>query len=173
MILFLPLLGLALLLVGGAAIVAWTVKYLNKQVAKRRIQEQKREKFKKELSERIGGSLKKKECGTYNIGLNNDTSELQDKSKNELINILVRNYGYAREWIDRMLPDRMLQMVDELEGNKQSNNGTDWIFQDEESRKIFAGKYYNGEVVSMEEVVAEEIDPELQRELYNQEIVIL
>lgn len=58
-------------------------------------------------------------------------------------------------------------------GLESSLEEVDWVLEDEKSSKLFAGKYYNGEVVSMEEIVAEEIDPELQQELDTQEIVIL
>lgn len=58
-------------------------------------------------------------------------------------------------------------------GVKNNMGGVDWVLEDEKSSKLFAGKYYNGEVVSMEEIEVEEIDPELQWELDTQEIVIL
>jgi len=93
----------------------------------------------------------------------------------ELIDILVNRYGYQKEWLVNKPIDKLQAMYDELKGTSYTPNirEVDWILEDEESRKIFAGKYYNGEVVSMEEIQAQEIDPELQWELDNKEIVIL
>ena len=71
--------------------------------------------------------------------------------------------------------ERLQIMLKRLEKTPYTSNmgEVDWVLEDEESRRLFAGKYYNGEVVSMEEIEADEIDPELQWELDTQEIVIL
>ena len=106
--------------------------------------------------------------------------ELQGKGeyvdeKQEIIDILVKRHGYQEEWLVNKSIDKLQAMYEELKGTSYTPNikEVDWILEDEESRKIFAGKYYNGEVVSMEEIQAQEIDPELQWELDNKEIVIL
>lgn len=106
--------------------------------------------------------------------------ELQGKGeyvdeKQEIIDILVNRHGYQEEWLVNKPIDKLQAMYEELKGTSYTPNikEVDWILEDEESRKIFAGKYYNGEVVSMEEIQAQEIDPELQWELDNKEIVIL
>jgi|GEM_PF-797950 hypothetical protein len=96
-------------------------------------------------------------------------------NKQEIIDILVKRHGYQKEWLVNKPIDKLQAMYEELKGTSYTPNikEVDWILEDEESRKIFAGKYYNGEVVSMEEIQAQEIDPELQWELDNKEIVIL
>ena len=96
-------------------------------------------------------------------------------NKQEIIDILVKRHGYQEEWLVNKSIDKLQAMYEELKGTSYTPNikEVDWILEDEESRKIFAGKYYNGEVVSMEEIQAQEIDPELQWELDNKEIVIL
>ena len=96
-------------------------------------------------------------------------------NKQEIIDILVKRHGYQKEWLVNKPIDKLQAMYEELRGTSYTPNikEVDWILEDEESRKIFAGKYYNGEVVSMEEIQAQEIDPELQWELDNKEIVIL
>ena len=96
-------------------------------------------------------------------------------NKQAIIDILVNRHGYQEEWLVNKSIDKLQAMYEELKGTSYTPNiiEVDWILEDEESRKIFAGKYYNGEVVSMEEIQAQEIDPELQWELDNKEIVIL
>lgn len=297
MIPFLPLLGWALGGFLGGLLVSWAVDYLTKQVVKKHIQEQKKQKFDKDLSKYIGELLENKEYNNHNLGLdamlevqefNNLDIELvesphkhqneKEKIIYELVNIhnyqrewlvnkplsrlqemlsevggtiyntpkqdipkkiippenekfidvlvnrynyqkewlvnkplsrlqemlsevggtiyntpkqgipkkivppenekfidaLVNKYNYQREWLVNKPLSRLQEILSEVGGNLDDNpEEVDWILEDEESRKIFAGKYYNGEVVSMEEIKAKEIDPELQWELYNQEIVIL
>ena len=88
-------------------------------------------------------------------------------NKQEIIDILVKRHGYQKEWLVNKPIDKLQAMYEELKGTSYTPNikEVDWI--------LFAGKYYNGEVVSMEEIQAQEIDPELQWELDNKEIVIL
>lgn len=101
-----------------------------------------------------------------------DKENVIQYSKDKLIDILVSSYGYEKKWLVNKSEERLQEMLDDLTRNT-SKNEVDWVLEDEESRKIFAGKYYNGEVVSMEEIKAKEIDSELQWELDNKEIVIL
>ena len=269
MIWFLPLFSVVLGgLVGSflAELVIWVTKYLDKQSAKKHIQEQKRQKFPPELDKMIKDNLEKENYNKMDIGLGSmlessnspiyrvpardeminilvnehrcDRVRLENLTdrrlkimygifrgkseknfnKQEIIDILVKRHGYQKEWLVNKPIDRLQAMLGELQGkgeyvdekqeiidilvkrhgyqeewlvNKSIDKlqamyerlkGTsytpnikevDWILEDEESRKIFAGKYYNGEVVSMEEIQAQEIDPELQWELDNKEIVIL
>lgn len=276
MIWFLPLFSVVLGgLVGSflAELVIWVTKYLDKQSAKKHIQEQKRQKFPPELDKMIKDNLEKENYNKMDIGLgsmlessnspiyrvpardeminilvnehrcdrvrlenmtdkkletlygelrgvkesnyipshtlftrdeminilvNEHQSDrvrlenMTDKkletiynvlrganekivNKQAIIDILVNRHGYQEEWLVNKSIDKLQAMYEELKGTSYTPNikEVDWILEDEESRKIFAGKYYNGEVVSMEEIQAQEIDPELQWELDNKEIVIL
>lgn len=171
MIPFLPLLGWML---GGflsGFLVGLVIDYLDKQTVKKHIQQQEKKKFTKEISKCIGDLLYDEErTGGLNVGFK-DTLSNPYKDRNNIINSLVSNYGYDIELVKNKPLSRLQEMIIELEGSK--NGGIDWILEDEESRRLFAGKYLNGEVVSMEEIQAQEIDPELQWELDTQEIVIL
>ena len=102
-------------------------------------------------------------------------SNSQSLTRNEIIDILVDRYDYKRAWVVDASLERLQIMLKRLEKTPYTSNmgEVDWVLEDEESRRLFAGKYYNGEVVSMEEIEADEIDPELQWELDTQEIVIL
>lgn len=174
---FLPLLAGIGGLIGASLAVKWVISYLDKEGAKERIQEQKKEKFSQEVNGMIGGRLKEKKFNSCDLGLE---SSLEDNSqsltRNEIIDILVDRYDYERIWLEENDSLESLQiLLEQVEGTSYTSNmgEVDWVLEDEESRRIFAGKYYNGEVVSMEEIEADEIDPELQRELDTQEIVIL
>ena len=226
MIWFLPLFSVVLGgLVGSflAELVIWVTKYLDKQSAKKHIQEQKRQKFPPELDKMIKDNLEKENYNKMDIGLGSmlessnspiyrvpardeminilvnehrcDRVRLENMTdkkletiynvlrganekivnKQAIIDILVNRHGYQEEWLVNKSIDKLQAMYEELKGTSYTPNikEVDWILEDEESRKIFAGKYYNGEVVSMEEIQAQEIDPELQWELDNKEIVIL
>ena len=174
---FLPLLAGVGGLIGASLAVKWVISYLDKEGAKERIQEQKKEKFSQEVNGMIGGRLKEKKFNSCDLGLE---SSLEDNSqsltRNEIIDILVYRYDYERSWLEENDSLESLQiLLEQVEGTSYTSNmgEVDWVLEDEESRRLFAGKYYNGEVVSMEEIEADEIDPELQRELDTQEIVIL
>lgn len=262
MIPFLPLLGWALGGFLGGLFVGWVIDYLDKQVLKKHIQEQKKQKFSKEVSrafgEMIGKNYNNGNFNRPNIGLsdmleesnqiNYDTKEIPfyikqqgkdqiilnlmgkygytnrkalletslkrlqemlwfnernkqrsnaiynneyreitnfQSEKEKIIYILVNKYKYQRDWIEDRPLGKLQEMLSELGANidefddeilyriANTPNEVDWILEDGESRRIFAGKYYNGEVISMEEIKAKEIDPELQWELDNKEIVIL
>lgn len=191
MIPFLPLLGWALGGFLGGLLVGWAVDYLTKQVVKKHIQEQKKQKFDKDLSKYIGELLENEGYNNHNFGLENMlpdnkntiSSHIKKMSKDLIIHNLIGKYDYKnRKALLETSLERLQEMLWMLEKNRQISeasyksmeaNEIDWILEDEESRKIFAGKYYNGEVVSMEEIKAKEIEPELQWELDNQEIVIL
>ena len=174
---FLPLLGG---LIGACLAVKWVISYLDKEGAKERIQEQKKEKFSQEVNGVIGGMIRNKfeegKAKNYSIGIE---SSLEDNSqsltRDEIIDILVDRYDYERAWLVDESLERLQIMLKRLEKTPYTSNmgEVDWVLEDEESRRLFAGKYYNGEVVSMEEIEADEIDPELQWELDTQEIVIL
>lgn len=214
MIPFLPLLGWALGGFLGGLFVGWVIDYLDKRAIKKHIQEQKKQKFSKEVSrafgEMIGKNFNNGNFNRPNIGLSDMLEEskqinyntkkipiyIKEQGKDQIILNLMGKYGYTNR---KALLETSLQRLQEMlwfnERNKQRsnteyNNGygeitnfqsekenipneVDWVLEDEESRRIFAGKYYNGEVISMEEIQAKEIDPELQWELDNQEIVIL
>ena len=226
MIWFLPIFSVVLGGLAGsflAELVIWITNYLDKQSAKKHIQEQKRQKHPPELSKMIKDNLEKENYNNMNIGLSSMSESsnspiyrvpardeminilvnehrcdrvrlenLTDRrlkimygifrgkseknfNKQEIIDILVKRHGYQEEWLVNKSIDKLQAMYEELKGTSYTPNiiEVDWILEDEESRKIFAGKYYNGEVVSMEEIQAQEIDPELQWELDNKEIVIL
>ncbi|WOC51815.1 hypothetical protein BPO_1168 [Bergeyella porcorum] len=120
-----------------------------------------------EMLSEVGGTI-------YNTPKQDISKKIVPPENEKFINVLVNRYNYQREWLVNKPLSRLQEMLSEVGGNLDDNpEEIDWILEDEESRKIFAGKYYNGEVVSMEEIKAKEIDPELQWELYNQEIVIL
>lgn len=180
---FLPLLaGIGGLIgyLGGYLIEKWVIPYLEKKGLKRHIQEQKKGKQSQEVNRLIGGIIRNKfeEGGVkgYDLGLE---SMLEDNSqsltRDEIIDILVNRYDYERIWLVDESLERLQIMLKRLEKTPYTSNmgEVDWVLEDEESRRLFAGKYYNGEVVSMEEIEADEIDPELQWELDTQEIVIL
>lgn len=174
---FLPLLAGVGGLIGASLAVKWVISYLDKEGAKERIQEQKKEKFSQEVNGMIGGRLKEKKFNSCDLGLESSLeSNSSSLTRNEIIDILVDRYDYERIWLEENDSLESLQiLLEQVEGTSYTSNmgEVDWVLEDEESRRIFAGKYYNGEVVSMEEIEADEIDPELQQELDTQEIVIL
>lgn len=173
---FLPLLAGVGGLIGASLAVKWVISYLDKEGAKERIQEQKKEKFSQEVNGMIGGRLKEKKFNSCDLGLESSLeSNSSSLTRNEIIDILVDRYDYKRAWLVDESLERLQIMLKRLEKTPYTSNmgEVDWVLEDEESRRLFAGKYYNGEVVSMEEIEAEEIDPELQQELDTQEIVIL
>lgn len=173
---FLPLLAGVGGLIGASLAVKWVISYLDKEGAKERIQEQKKEKFSQEVNGMIGGRLKEKKFNSCDLGLESSLeSNSSSLTRNEIIDILVDRYDYERAWLVDESLERLQIMLKRLEKTPYTSNmgEVDWVLEDEESRRLFAGKYYNGEVVSMEEIEAEEIDPELQQELDTQEIVIL
>lgn len=173
---FLPLLAGVGGLIGASLAVKWVISYLDKEGAKERIQEQKKEKFSQEVNGMIGGRLKEKKFNSCDLGLESSLeSNSQSLTRNEIIDILVDRYDYERAWLVDESLERLRIMLKRLEKTPYTSNmgEVDWVLEDEESRRLFAGKYYNGEVVSMEDIEADEIDPELQWELDTQEIVIL
>ena len=173
---FLPLLAGVGGLIGASLAVKWVISYLDKEGAKERIQEQKKEKFSQEVNGMIGGRLKEKKFNSCDLGLESSLeSNSSSLTRNEIIDILVDRYDYKRVWLVDASLERLQIMLKRLEKTPYTSNmgEVDWVLEDEESRRLFAGKYYNGEVVSMEEIEADEIDPELQQELDTQEIVIL
>lgn len=173
---FLPLLAGVGGLIGASLAVKWVISYLDKEGAKERIQEQKKEKFSQEVNGMIGGRLKEKKFNSCDLGLESSLeSNSSSLTRNEIIDILVDRYDYKRAWVVDASLERLQIMLKRLEKTPYTSNmgEVDWVLEDEESRRLFAGKYYNGEVVSMEEIEADEIDPELQWELDTQEIVIL
>lgn len=173
---FLPLLAGIGGLIGASLAVKWVISYLDKEGAKERIQEQKKEKFSQEVNGMIGGRLKEKKFNSCDLGLESSLeSNSSSLTRNEIIDILVDRYDYERAWLVDESLERLQIMLKRLEKTPYTSNmgEVDWVLEDEESRRLFAGKYYNGEVVSMEEIEADEIDPELQWELDTQEIVIL
>lgn len=189
---FLPLLvGIGGLIgyLGGYLIEKWVIPYLEKKGLKRHIQEQKKRKYPREFNDNMSNLIKsgkeKGEISNLNIGIKSNSqsltreSSLEDNSqsltRDEIIDILVDRYDYERAWLVDESLERLQIMLKRLEKTPYTSNmgEVDWVLEDEESRRLFAGKYYNGEVVSMEEIEADEIDPELQWELDTQEIVIL
>ena len=189
---FLPLLvGIGGLIgyLGGYLIEKWVIPYLEKKGLKRHIQEQKKRKYPREFNDNMSNLIKsgkeKGEISNLNIAIKSNTqsltreSSLEDNSqsltRDEIIDILVDRYDYERAWLVDESLERLQIMLKRLEKTPYTSNmgEVDWVLEDEESRRLFAGKYYNGEVVSMEEIEADEIDPELQWELDTQEIVIL
>lgn len=176
---FLPLLvGIGGLIgyLGGSLIGKWVTPYLDKEGAKERIQDQKKGKFPQEFTDKMSNLIKsgkeKGEISNLNIGIKSNSQSL---TRNEIIDILVDRYDYKRAWVVDASLERLQIMLKRLEKTPYTSNmeEVDWVLEDEKSSKLFAGKYYNGEVVSMEEIEADEIDPELQWELDTQEIVIL
>ena len=181
---FLPLLGGVvggfIGYLGGNLIEKWVIPYLEKKGLKRHIQDQKKGKIPPEVNRELGGIIRNKfeegKAKNFSIGLE---SSLEDNSqsltRDEIIDILVDRYDYERAWLVDASLERLQIMLKRLEKTPYTSNmgEVDWVLEDEESRRLFAGKYYNGEVVSMEEIEADEIDPELQWELDTQEIVIL
>lgn len=177
---FLPLLGGVvgglIGYLGGYLIEKWVISYLEKKGLKRHIQEQKKGKFPQEFADKMSNLIKsgkeKGEISNLNIGIKSNSQSL---TRNEIIDILVDRYDYKRAWVVDASLERLQIMLKRLEKTPYTSNmgEVDWVLEDEESRRLFAGKYYNGEVVSMEEIEADEIDPELQWELDTQEIVIL
>lgn len=181
---FLPLLGGVvgglIGYLGGYLIEKWVIPYLEKKGLKHHIQEQKKRKFPQEFSNMMNGSIKRRleerKFKGYDFGLKSSLeSNSSSLTRNEIIDILVDRYDYKRAWVMDASLERLQIMLKRLEKTPYTSNmgEVDWVLEDEESRRLFAGKYYNGEVVSMEEIEADEIDPELQWELDTQEIVIL
>ena len=129
MIWFLPIFSVVLGGLAGsflAELVIWITNYLDKQSAKKHIQEQKRQKHPPELNKMIKDNLEKENYNNMDIGLgsmleSSNSPIYRVPARDEMINILVNEHRCDRVRLENLTDRRLKIMYGIFRGKSEKN----------------------------------------------------